>query len=137
MKIDPLASQRLTTPRRKGQGEAVRSGAFASELDSEAPAAASVGAGASLGQVDALLALQEVPDSLVGDAGAKHRGEELLDGLEQLRLGLLTGVLPRERLDRLTRLLAERRGQIDDPRLAAVIDEIELRAAVELAKLER
>lgn len=47
------------------------------------------------------------------------------------------GTLPRERLDRLTRLLAERRGEIDDPRLAALIDEIELRAAVELAKLER
>ena len=137
MKIDPLASQGLATPRRKGRGEAVGSGAFASDLEGETPAAASVGAGASLGQVDALLALQEVPDSLVGDAGAKRRGEELLEELEQLRLGLLAGVLPREGLDRLTRLLAERRGEIDDPRLAAVIDEIELRAAVELAKLER
>ncbi len=137
MKIDPLASQRLTTPRRKERGEAAGSSGFAGELEGEAPAATTVGAGASLGQVDALLALQEVPDSLVGDAGAKCRGEALLDGLEQLRLGLLAGVLPRERLVRLTRLLAERRGEIDDPRLAAVIDEIELRAAVELAKLER
>ena len=134
MKIDPLASQGLATPRRKGRGGAVSSGGFASELEGETPAAASVGAGTSLGQVDALLALQEVPDSLVGDAGAKRRGEDLLDGLEQLRLCLLAGVLPRQRLDRLTRLLAERRGEIDDPRLAAVIDEIELRAAVELAK---
>ncbi len=137
MKIDPLTSRRLTTPRRKQRGEAVGTGGFASELEREAPAAASVGAGAGLGQVDALLALQEVPDSPAGDAGAKRRGEELLDELERLRLGLLAGALPREALDRLTRLVAERRGEIDDPRLAAVIDEIELRAAVELAKLER
>ena len=123
--------------RRKQRGESAGSVEFAKALEGEWSSTASVGAGASLGQVDALLALQEVPDSLVGDAGAKRWGEELLDGLEQLRLGLLAGVLPRERLDRLTRLLAERRGQIDDPRLAAVIDEIELRAAVELAKLER
>lgn len=137
MKINPFANQCPLPLRRKQRGESAGSVEFAKALEGETPAAASVGAGASLGQVDALLALQEVPDSLVGDAGAKHRGEELLDGLEQLRLGLLAGALPRERLDRLTRLLAERRGQIDDPRLAAVIDEIELRAAVELAKLER
>jgi hypothetical protein len=137
MKIDPLANQRLSSPRRKERGEAARSGAFARELEGETPATASVGANANLGPVDALLALQEVPDSLAGSAGANRRGKELLDELEQLRLALLAGVLPRERLDRLARMLTERREQIEDPGLAAVIDEIELRAAVELAKLER
>jgi hypothetical protein len=35
----------------------------------------------------------------------------------------------------LAQLVRARRDQVDDPRLIAILDEIELRAAVELAKL--
>lgn len=137
MKIDPLANRRLAPPHRKQRAEGPGAGDFAKQLGDEVPASASAGGGTSLGKVDALLALQEVPDSLTGEARAKRRGEDLLDELEQLRLGLLSGTLPRAQLVRLNRLLAERREQIHDPRLAAIVAEIELRAAVELAKLER
>ena len=40
-------------------------------------------------------------------------------------------------MDRIVATLNVRRGEIDDPRLGEVADEIELRAAVELAKLGR
>jgi hypothetical protein len=136
MKIDPLASQPSSSLRRKQRGETAGSGDFAEALEGEASSVASVAGTANLGKVDALLALQEVPDSLTGDAQAKTRGEDLLDELEQLRLGFLAGTLQRAQLVRLNRLLAGRREQIHDPRLAAIIAEIELRAAVELAKLE-
>ena len=61
----------------------------------------------------------------------------LLDGLDRLKAALLTGrVLPSE-LERLRTTLALRRETTDDPRLDEVLGHIELRAAVELAKLKR
>ena len=68
--------------------------------------------------------------------GAKRHAEDLLDGLEEVRNALLDGALPRQRLDELVRLVRMRRERVLDPRLADVLDEIELRCRVELAKLE-
>jgi hypothetical protein len=65
-----------------------------------------------------------------------QRGEDLLDGLDEIRHGLLIGALPRERVVRLLAIVRSRREQLADPRLSAILDEIELRAEVELAKLD-
>jgi hypothetical protein len=137
MKIDPLSAQRLSPLRRGKRGESGAGEAFAAELEGEAAAPASVGAGSAATPVEALLALQEVPDALVGQGRAKRHGEALLDQLEQLRLGLLLGRIPRARLERLAELAAIQLERVEDPRLAEILAEIELRAAVELAKLER
>ncbi len=103
----------------------------AGEIETK-PAAASASAGA----VDGLLALQEVADETAGHRRAAARGGALLDRLEDLRLGLLVGSLPRAQLAEL-RLLARDHGSVsDDPRLAEVLSEIDLRVAVELAKLD-
>jgi len=59
----------------------------------------------------------------------------MLDRLDDIRLGLLTGTVSKERLSELSRLARVRRAEVDDPRLVEVLDEIELRAEVELAKL--
>ncbi len=45
------------------------------------------------------------------------------------------GAISESKLSALMRTVRENRDQVDDPRMAAVLDEIELRAAVELAKL--
>jgi hypothetical protein len=66
-----------------------------------------------------------------------QRGATLLDRLDELRLGLLAGVLPRERLDELARTARTARETVDDPRLSLILDDIDLRVAVELAKLDR
>jgi hypothetical protein len=83
MKIDPLSAQRLSPLRRGKRGESGAGEAFAAELEGEAAAPASVGAGSAATPVEALLALQEVPDALVGQGRAKRHGEALLDQLEQ------------------------------------------------------
>ena len=137
MKIDPLAKQRLSPTRRGDRAKEPGAGGFAEELSGEAPAAGSVGGAAAPSPVDGLLALQEVPGSVSRHAKARRHGEALLDELDQLRLDLLTGTLPRARLERLAALSAAQRDRIDDPRLAEIIEEIELRVAVELAKLEQ
>ena len=113
------------------------SGNFSQKLSKEARGASSVGGGAALGPVDALLALQEVIEPGGGRGQAGQRGRDLLDQLEDLQLALLAGRLPLDRLERLHVLLAEKAAISEDPRLAGVIEEIELRAAVELAKLGR
>ncbi|MEI2383868.1 flagellar assembly protein FliX [Breoghania sp. JC706] len=87
--------------------------------------------------VDALLALQEVEDPLTGKRkNAARRGHDLLDALEEMKADLLAGLIPEGRLDRILQLV-QTRFPSGDPQLEAVIDEIDLRARVELAKLGR
>jgi len=86
--------------------------------------------------VDALLALQAVGGPLEGRRRAVRRASQILDILDEVKLALLDGDLSLAQLDRLRRTVNEERGLTGDPKLEGVLDEIELRAAVEIAKLE-
>lgn len=86
--------------------------------------------------IDSLLAVQEVPDSTMGRRRAVKRGQDLLEQLDSLRLGLISGTIPRQRLQQLVTSLASKQASFADPGLTAVLDEIELRARVELAKYD-
>ena len=96
------------------------------------PAAAAPAAAA----LDMLLALQCLPDATERRRRAMRRGRGLLDRLEQLHLALLEGTLSPTVLDGLRRHLADDAGETDDRSLRQLLAEIEVRAAVELAKLE-
>ena len=87
-----------------------------------------------LSSLDALLPLQEISDQPDDKRRALQRGEELLDRLDDIRMGLLMGGIPRDRLKQLLNLVEQRRNAFRDPRLADLLDDIELRAKVELAK---
>jgi len=89
------------------------------------------------GRIDALLSVQEADDATEGKkhARAQVRAEDMLDQLELLRLGLLTGVIPERHLNDLSRVIESHRENIVDPDLMQILDEIDLRAQVELAKL--
>lgn len=120
--------------RRAGAGRgSAPAGEFASHLAPEPPAAA-VATTAPVA-ANPLLSIQEIADATTGRSRARARGEAMLDRLEDIRLGLLAGGVPRERLVELSRLARARRAEAVDPRLVEVLDEIELRAEVELAKL--
>jgi len=105
--------------------------------DGDGDGAGKVSGTASAFAVNPLFALQEVDDALTGRRKARQRAEDILDVLEELRIGLLTGTFPQSKLQDLVRLVQARRESVDDPRLQAVLDEIDLRAQVELAKLGR
>jgi len=64
------------------------------------------------------------------------RASKILDALDDLKLDLLDGRLSPDALEALTRSVREQRSLTDDPQLEGLLDEIETRAAVELAKLE-
>jgi len=100
--------------------------------------AAAVAGGGVLGSIDALTALQGVDgaDAAASAAAATARGTALLDDLDALRDELLAGEVDDATLARLRDRLGERpRGRLDAG-LEAILDDIELRAAVELAKRE-
>lgn len=83
-----------------------------------------------------LVGFQEVDADESRRREAFKRGRLTLDALSQVRDALLLGELPIATLERLEKLVATERSQTTDPTLNAILDEIELRAAVELAKLE-
>ncbi|WP_142848939.1 flagellar assembly protein FliX [Telmatospirillum sp. J64-1] len=117
-----------------------RHGGFSSLLGTEETAETrAVDIAQPLAGVDALLAVQSVDavDEREARRRAAQQGAALLDGLEEIRMGLLTGALPKERLVELSRMVRSRREGVSDPRLSQLLDEIELRVEVELAKLER
>ena len=84
----------------------------------QTPAATVSGVSSVMG-VDALLALQDVGGPLERKRRAVGRAGRILDELERLQ-----------------RAVRDARDRTDDPKLEAVLEEVEMRAAVELAKLE-
>ncbi len=139
MKIDRLSSFGTPAARRSERNGSTKSGGFAKALSigAEAPPVSAVGGGAALAPVDALLALQEVADDGGGRKRGQRHGEALLEQLDDLHLGLLSGRMSLDALERLSVMVAAKRDNVGDPRLSQILDEIEVRAAVELAKLGR
>ena len=128
--------RRTAAVRRESKAGASQDGPFATALSGGQPPTPAA-APTTVSALDALLTVQEIPDATAGRRRAVQRGEALLDRLEDVRLALLTGVLPRERLEELSRLARTNRAAITDPRLNAILDDIDLRVAVELAKLDQ
>src|ERR1700754_1208033 len=110
---------------------------FAPEMPGEARGTVRTSGATSLAAIDSLIALQEVPDATTGRAKAARRGRDMLDLLEDIRDGLLTGGISRTTLHRLVGLVNVQREDFTDPGLSDLLDDIELRARVELAKFEQ
>jgi hypothetical protein len=97
----------------------------------QTPAAAAL---RSISTLDALMALQGVDDPTERRKRAVAKGRNALDMLDSLKLGLIDGSVDSSTLSRLkvaSEGLAETTG---DRGLDTVMDEINLRVAVELAK---
>lgn len=125
------AAQRARDRRAKIGG-----GAFSLEEASQPARSAQPGVTTRIGSVDALIALQAVEERDERSVRVKH-GHEMLDLLDDLRIGILGGTLPAAKLARLVASLDRRPERREDTRIEDMLDEIELRAKVELAKLGR
>jgi hypothetical protein len=86
--------------------------------------------------VSALMALQGVETASERRRRAIRRGSGLLDRLDELKLALLSGEPGEPALERLTRGLREERPEEREAGLSDLLDQIDLRASVELAKAE-
>jgi hypothetical protein len=135
MKIESTGNVRTAQGARRADKPGTGGAEFARHLD-QTSSTGQVSGTRPMGGIDSILALQEVDDVAERRARAKRRGTLLLDKLEELKLALLGGTISRESLVELALLTRGRREDSGDPELQAVLDQIELRAAVELAKLE-
>jgi Class II flagellar assembly regulator len=88
----------------------------------------------TLGGIDALIALQGVEDPVERRRRAVKHGRRALDALDELKLGLLAGTLDHATMLRLKSVAVDLHDTSGDDRLDAVLAEIDLRVAVELAK---
>ncbi|MDD3029637.1 MAG: flagellar assembly protein FliX [Alphaproteobacteria bacterium] len=133
-KIDGLGKIRTSqTIKRVARPSSSGGVSFAEELGESEETSAPSTVASSAG-VSGILGLQEVDDALARASKGKLRAEDILDRLDDLRLDLLDGGVSRDKLLQLAHVVQTRRAQVQDPRLAEILDEIDLRAQVELAK---
>lgn len=132
MRID--GNQRVTVAGRSPAGRGTASSAFIVDEGGpttvDARPASAMSAPASIAT---LLALQSVEDPLLKRRKLVRRGSQLIDALEELRADLLLGRVSEDRLGQLMTVLSQARERAE-PGLDGLIDDIELRARVELAK---
>ncbi len=140
MRVSGSSAGNRIASAKKGKRSSGKSSGFSlaklSRSDTPQPSAEVSGTG-SINNIDALLALQAAPDPLEKRKKALRRADDMLDILEDLRIGLLNGQISETRLKQLAHLASKHHGLATNTRLADVLDSIELRAQVELAKLGR
>jgi hypothetical protein len=135
MRIDNTARTNSVTARSGINRGGKSGGFFIAEESSTSHASAATPTAPSAG-IDALLALQSVEDPLFAKKKAIRRGNQLLDTLDTIKADLLMGQVSEGRLNQLMALLGQAR-QRNLPELDPILDDIELRARVELAKFGR
>lgn len=134
----PKDTAPVTSGRRTDKtADSARTDAFARLLaPEEAPAAAPTTGSRPVSGVNPVLTVDPIGDEPQRRRRSRHRAEAILDGLDEIRHGLLLGVIPGDALVNLVDQLALARETVSDPKLLEVLDEVDLRAQVELAKLD-
>ena len=141
MKVSRVKSGKSASSVSRKKVETGHGGEFAEHLKGAVASSEMSGSteAGSVNAVDAIFALQESgdqPRQRARQLGIVY-GDDLLDHLEDLRRDLLVGSIEKEKLGTLAQKMRAHRRQTDDPKLNGIIDEIELRAEVEIAKLTR
>jgi hypothetical protein len=90
---------------------------------------------ASLSALDGLLAVQEADAEATFQRQQIKRAHLALDSLEDLRHAMLLGAIPAYLLGTIETRMNDLKHHVQDAHVREIIEEVELRAAVELAKL--
>lgn len=128
----PTSSSASRPAARSGGGFAVSAPSAAAG----AAAATATSAASGVAGVSALMALQGVESATERRRRAIRRGHGLLDRLDALKLALMDGEAGEGQVEALARQVGESRPDQETPELDFLLDQIDLRAAVELAKAE-
>ncbi len=120
-------------PKKTGEAGSFRSLLAANGVDDVEAAAPAQ----SVHAISSLLAAQETGDALDSNSRGRQRGEQILAQMDNLRLALIDGKIPLDQLERLAKQVQAQRARITDPALSEILDDIDLRAQVELAKYQR
>lgn len=139
MSIDRVGGSGPITPQNQVRRTRHAGGAGFASLVAEGDSGEStaVTGTAPAGSLDALLSLQQIDADANPQKRGRKKAEDMLRGLEKLRDDLLLGQISPTTLHQLQNQLDQQIGDIMDPRLKDIIDDISLRVAVELAKWQR
>jgi hypothetical protein len=137
MKIEGPNRARETGAASKKSGVRTGDGSFGDMLTGGAAESTQTAASQAIAGIDTLLALQGAEDPTARAARKRmtDRADSVLEELDHLRLALLSGNLTVGHVIDIADVVASHRERIMDPRLRAVLDEIDLRAQIEIAKL--
>ncbi len=86
--------------------------------------------------IDSLVALQE-GEQRQQQFSAVERSGQMLSLLEEIRIGMLSGHIPKQKVQNLSKLADKAHNSFEDKGLNDVLDEVNLRAQVELAKMQK
>lgn len=122
-------------PKKAGQAD----GSFGAMVAGAAQETKGAQATQSIANVDALLAVQgaENPTERAARRRMHQRGENILGQLDRLKMGILSGTLTIGQVIDVADVVASHREKISDPKLSALLDEIDLRAQIEMAKMRK
>lgn len=121
-----------------GAGRAAQPGARFTLGDlAGAARAGAAQATAPSGAIDGLLAIQASGERLEARKRAMRRGRGILESLDRLKIGLLSGSVSHSDLLNIRAQLMQQREQADDQGLDDLLAQVDLRAEVELAKLAK
>lgn len=137
MKVTGPGSTQHTSKTDKKKSVSGSDQSFSSLVTGGAAESEEASAAQSIAKVDALLAVQEVEDPTARAAKRRmrDRGENILQELDKIRMALLTGEVTVGDVLGVADMVAVHREKIMDPQLTAILDEIDLRAQVEIAKI--
>ena len=137
-KTDSTSKTKKTS--KAGQSSSADKASFLSHLSSamEASGAEETSSVAATAGMAGLLGIQAAEEATERENRQKavDYGQDVLADLEDLRMGLITGRYSKLQLERLSANLQQRRANIADEKLIEILDEIDLRAQVELAKYQ-
>jgi len=134
MRIQGPTGTAMATPSANA-GRRASSGTFSVNEHTESSATTGPSAVRTFGGIDALIALQGVDDPTERRRQAVKRGRLALDALDELKIGLLGGTLTPATLNKLCSAATYLKDGSGEASLDGVLDEIELRVEVEIAKL--
>ena len=134
--VSPASKKKIAKTKSSGDPAFVR---HLQDVKGEADSVSQISDVGGITTVGSILAAQEVDND--GAQRARQQlekyGEDILDRLDEIKQDLLIGAISRERLANLAQALRMKKSTTNDPALISIIDDIELRAAVELAKYTR
>jgi len=139
MKIQGPSESQKTGKAKSASPTGKSNGAFGAMVTGAAKEASGLVAPGSVASVDALLAVQaaEDPTERAAKRRMRERGVTLLEKLDEIRLGLLTGNMTVGQVIGIADVVASHREKVSDPKMSALLDEIDLRAQIEIAKMRK
>jgi len=140
MKIEgPSKTQQTSKTGKTGKTEKTGDGSFEDYVAAGTQKSGKAGASQSIAKVDSLLAVQgaEDPTERASRGRMVRRADDLLGELDKIRVALLTGNLTVGHVIDIADVVASHREKVTDPQLTSVLDEIDLRAQIEIAKMRK